>query len=139
MEAVYMSDGKEEKNSKILVVDDMYTSRLWLMKILENEGYEIAQAASGVEALQQIRAERPDLVIMDMQMPEMDGAECCQRIKKNTQISDIPVVMITYADSDDCRKKAKEAGCNAFLGKPIQKVRLLGKVKYLLSHGLQKE
>jgi CheY-like chemotaxis protein len=123
-------------NCKVLVVDDMFTSRLWLIKILENDGYRIIEAASGVEALQQIEAEHPDLVIMDMQMPEMDGIECCRRIKADEHLSAIPVVMITYSNDEDCQKQAIRAGCDAFLCKPIQKIRLLGKVRYLLSHGL---
>lgn len=118
--------------SKILIVDDTETMRLTQQMMLKNEDCEIEMASNGVEALEKITQNKPDLVLMDIMMPEMDGIECCRRIKSEEKTSDIKVVMVTTRSEYARVKEAFAAGCDDYINKPINKDELLTKVNDLL-------
>ena len=118
--------------AKILVVDDTPRNVKLLADVLTVKGYSVATAASGREALAQIEAEQPDLVLLDVVMPEMSGYEVCRKIRENPATQILPVVMVTALDPGEERVKGIDAGADDFLTKPINQAELLARVRSLL-------
>ena len=106
-------------SKRILVVEDQADNRRILRDMLGNAGYELIEAESGEEALMAIEAQRPDLILMDIQLPVMDGYEATRCIKSNPTLKAVPIIAVTsYALSGD-EGKARAAGCNAYVTKPF--------------------
>ena len=118
--------------AKILVVDDTLKNVKLLADLLAVKGYSVITAESGREALAQLEAERPDLVLLDVVMPEMSGYEVCRKIRENAATRILPVVMVTALDPAEERIKGIEAGADDFLAKPINQAELLARVRSLL-------
>jgi CheY-like chemotaxis protein len=118
--------------NKVLIVDDTETMRLAEQMMLAGEGYEIDVADDGVEALHKISLSRPDLVLLDIMMPRMDGIECCRRIKADERMKDIKVVMVTTKSEYERVKEAFAAGCDDYVTKPIDKNELISKLRDLM-------
>jgi adenylate cyclase len=118
--------------AKLLVVDDTPKNLKLLADILTAKGYNVVTAASGSEALSQIEVEKPDLVLLDVVMPEMSGYEVCRKIRSNSATEVLPVVMVTALDPTEERVKGIEAGADDFLTKPINQPELLARVKSLI-------
>lgn len=106
---------------KILLVDDTRLVLELEKSFLKFSHVDVVTAANGVEALELIRKDPPDLIFMDMNMPAMDGIACCTQLKSDPFLSGIPVVMLTTAGKEDDRERAKKAGCDDFLTKPIDR------------------
>lgn len=104
---------------KLLVVDDAHTTRLALLRLLNQNGYEATGAASGFEALEAIRATEFDTVLLDVVMPEMDGFECLRRIREIFPVGELPVIMVTAEADRDRIVLAFRAGANDYVTKPI--------------------
>jgi len=119
-------------SARILVVDDILPNVKLLEIKLQKEYYNVSSAYSGQEALDKIQAERPDLVLLDVMMPEMDGFEVCRRIKSNPETEHIPVVMVTALTEVSDRVNGLEAGADDFLTKPLDDVALMARVKSLI-------
>jgi len=112
----------------ILVVEDQEDNRRILRDLLTNAGYEIIEAENGEEALAVAARERPDLILMDIQLPLLDGYEVTRRIKADPALRAIPIIAITsYALSGD-ETKARAAGCDAYVTKPYSPRALLAKI-----------
>ncbi len=110
---------------KILVAEDNAANRELIREILEGQGYEVLEAANGLEALEQIEERLPDLVIMDIQMPLIDGLEAVSKLRKNPRFTKTPVIALTaYAMSGD-EEKALAAGFDGYLSKPMDVKQLL--------------
>jgi two-component system cell cycle response regulator DivK len=108
------------RRKKVLVVEDNEQNLYLLTFLLEQQDYKVIKAHSGLQAIEQTKVERPDLILMDIQLPEMDGYEATRRIRNIPEISHTCIVAITsYAMVDD-RAKALAAGCNGYMEKPIQ-------------------
>ncbi|HEX2933608.1 MAG TPA: response regulator, partial [Candidatus Binatia bacterium] len=118
--------------AKILVVDDTAKNVKLLADLLAVKGYGVVTAESGQEALAKLEAEKPDLVLLDVVMPEMSGYEVCQKIRENPATRILPVVMVTALDPAEERVKGLDAGADDFLTKPINRAELLARVRSLL-------
>jgi DNA-binding response OmpR family regulator len=118
--------------AKILVVDDTPRNVKLLADLLTVKGYEVVTATSGKEALDKIEREQPDLVLLDVVMPEMSGYEVCRKIREIPETRILPVVMVTALDPAEERIKGIEAGADEFLTKPINQAELLARVRSLL-------
>ncbi len=117
---------------KILVVDDNPQNMKLLADMLMVEGYAVVTAAAGLEALEKVEADRPDLILLDVMMPGMNGYEVCRRIRENAAYGILPVVMVTALDPSEERINGLEAGADDFLTKPINDAELLARVRSLL-------
>ncbi len=116
----------------ILVVEDQEDNRQILRDLLGSADYEMSEAENGVEALAAVATRRPDLILMDIQLPIMDGYEVTRRIKADPATRSIPIIAVTsYALSGD-EEKARGAGCDDFVPKPYSPRALLAKVKEFL-------
>ena len=117
---------------RILVVDDVEKNVRLLADILSAKGYAVATASSGAEALQKVAVEKPDLVLLDVMMPGMDGYQVCQAIRAEKANGILPVVLVTALDPEKERIRGLEAGADEFLTKPVNQAELLARVKSLL-------
>ncbi|HCM84401.1 MAG TPA: PleD family two-component system response regulator, partial [Rhodospirillaceae bacterium] len=118
--------------ARVLVVDDILPNVKVLSAKLLSEYYEVIAAYSGKEALEKIEKEHPDIVLLDVMMPEMDGFEVCHRIKQNPATMHLPVVMVTALSDVADRVRGLEAGADDFLTKPVNDTALFARVKSLV-------
>ena len=119
--------------TKILVVEDNEMNRDMLSRRLARRGFEVVVAVDGRTGIEAARAESPDLVLMDLSLPEIDGWEAIRVLKADAATRAIPVVALTAHAMSDDRENALEAGCDAFELKPIDFARLLKKMETLLA------
>jgi len=118
---------------KILVVEDNVFNRDLIQRFLEPEGFEVVVARDGIEGVASAQSERPDLVLMDMSLPIVDGWEATRRLKADPATAGIPVIALTAHAMLGDREKALAAGCDDYDTKPIDIERLLAKIQALLS------
>ena len=116
----------------VLLVEDNEMNRDMLSRRLERRGYEVVVAVDGLEGVEKAASATPDLILMDMSLPELDGWEATQRIKENEATRGIPVIALTAHAMAGDREKALEAGCDDYDTKPVELKRLLGKIEALL-------
>jgi two-component system alkaline phosphatase synthesis response regulator PhoP len=121
---------KERK--KILLVDDTDTILLFLKTLLAGQDFEFLTAKNGAEAVEKARRERPDLVLLDIFMPVMDGIEACRVMKGDPELKDIPVVIVTARSEAENVERCLDAGCDDYVFKPVRKLELLDKINRLL-------
>ena len=119
-------------SASILVVDDHEQNLELLQAYLEEIGCRIRTASDGIQALAEIEAEQPDLVILDVMMPRMSGYQLCEKVKGDPATRDIPVVMVTALSEVGDVEKAVESGADDFLTKPVYKLELVTRAKSLL-------
>jgi two-component system cell cycle response regulator DivK len=104
---------------KILIVEDNEDSRELVVKVLKNKGYQTIEAADGEEALEKAAAEKPDLVLLDISIPKIDGYEVARRLKSNEELKDIPIVALTAHAMKGDREKVILAGFEGYISKPV--------------------
>ena len=117
----------------VLVVDDFQDNREMYAEYLAFSGFRVIQAANGKEALDQAFANRPDIIIMDLSLPVMDGWEATRRLKADQRTNAIPVVALTGHAMQGHSKGAMEAGCDAFVAKPCLPDQLVAEIRKMLS------
>jgi two-component system cell cycle response regulator DivK len=117
---------------KILVVDDNQDSRELVVKVLKNKGYEMIEAVDGEEAVEKAVAEMPDLILLDISIPKLNGYEVARILKGKEEFKGIPIVALTAHAMKGDRMKALEAGCEGYISKPINVRELPAQVKSFL-------
>jgi CheY-like chemotaxis protein len=118
---------------KIMIVDDDMVSLKLLKYTLDYMGYNVVQAFNGYDAVERAIEESPDLILMDLYLPDIDGLTALQAIRQDETMRKVPVVAITTSDFYEHRQNALKAGCQAFITKPVDTTRLAGLVTSLLS------
>ncbi|MGI8820376.1 MAG: response regulator [Chthoniobacterales bacterium] len=120
---------------RILLIEDNEMNRDMLSRRLERRGYQVVLATDGENGVEMARADLPDLVLMDMSLPVLDGWEATRRLKADPATLHIPVIALTAHAMSSDRDKALEAGCDDYDTKPVELSRLLSKIEALLSGG----
>lgn len=131
-EGTLAEEPKALKMPRILLVEDNENNRDMLSRRLQRKGYEVLLAEDGRQALEVAEAEKPDLVLMDMSLPEIDGWEATRRLKANPVTAGTPVIALTAHAMSGDREKALEAGCDDYDTKPVDLPSLLAKMEALL-------
>jgi CheY-like chemotaxis protein len=116
----------------ILVVDDFDDTRLLLRTWLERRGFRVVEAENGIQAINQAETESPDLIIMDMQMPQLDGLSATRRIRKLESMNSVPIVAVSAYGADQFRELALAAGCNEYVSTPFEPATLEGIIRNLV-------
>jgi two-component system, cell cycle response regulator DivK len=120
-------------SKRILVVEDQPDNRQIIRDMLAPTDYEITEVENGEEALAAIAKQRPDLILMDIQLPIMDGYTATRKIKADPDLRSIPIIAVSYALSGE-EKTARAAGCDDYVPKPFSPRQLLAKIRQYLSH-----
>jgi len=119
-------------NKRILVVEDTEDNRRILRDLLTNAGFDVIEATDGERGVAAAREERPDLILMDIQLPVIDGYEATRRIKADSELGNIPIIAVTsYALSGD-EEKTRHAGCDGYIAKPYSPRQILAMVRDFL-------
>ena len=118
--------------NKILIVEDEPDMVLGLKDNFEFEGYEVLTASDGQTGLERARAQKPDLVILDIMMPKLDGYETCRMIKADPATKLIPVILLTAKGREIDQKLGREVGANDYMTKPFSPGKLIGRVQSIL-------
>jgi len=126
------TENEREKTPMVLVVDDNQQNLELLQAYLEDVDCQTVPARDGLEALEIIAKEPPDLILLDVMMPKMSGFEVCKRIKNDPKTSDIPVIMVTALNEFGDIERAIDSGTDDFLSKPVNKLELLTRIKTML-------
>jgi len=116
----------------VMVVDDSITMRKVTSRVLDNHSIEVMTAQDGIDAIEQLHSRVPDLMLLDIEMPRMDGYELLEHIRADARLRHVPIVMITSRAGQKHRRKARQAGANDYLTKPYQEVELVEKVSEML-------
>jgi len=117
----------------VLVVDDQETARFFAAEAMRQAGFAVVEASSGAEALETVERERPDLILLDVVMPKMDGFEACRRLREQEATREIPVIMVTTRGEAQNVEQGYALGCNDYVTKPINSLELMTKVNNLLN------
>ena len=128
---------QEKRPPRILVVDDSVTVRKVTTRLLERNGMEVLTAQDGVDAMAMLQDHMPDLMLLDIEMPRMDGFELASIIRHDSRLKHIPIIMITSRTGDKHRERALSIGVNEYMGKPFQEEGLLGTMQGLLDGDAQ--
>lgn len=124
---------REQRTKRVLVVDDSVTVRKVTTRLLERQGMEVSVAKDGVEAVSMLEEARPDVMLLDIEMPRMDGFEVARHVRSDQRMKDLPIIMITSRTGDKHRERAAALKVNSFLGKPFQEAELLDTIEALTS------
>jgi len=124
--------------AKILVVDDNEKNVELLEAILQAAGFEVLKAYNGKQAIEMVGKERPDLLLLDIMMPELDGFQVCEILRKDPQNAGLPVIMVTAKDKESDIVQSLERGADDYIVKPINKKELLSKIEDMLAKASRK-
>jgi len=124
---------------RILVVDD----EIYIVHILDfslgMEGYEVVTALDGEQALEKARAEKPDLIVLDIMMPKLDGYETCKRLKADPETKDVPVILLSAKGRNVDQKVGFEVGADDYITKPFSPRKLVERINAILGHGTSQQ
>src|SRR5689334_7654369 len=117
---------------RVLVADDILENRSMLQALLQAEGHDVLLAADGQDALDLAAAHRPDLVVLDVSMPRLDGYAACRQLRAHPALADLPILMAAAVDDRDARQRGMAAGVDDFIAKPYNRLELRARVKGIL-------
>jgi chemotaxis protein histidine kinase CheA/CheY-like chemotaxis protein len=123
----------ESRKRLVMVVDDSVTVRKVTTRLLERQGFEVVTAKDGVDAIEKLEDVTPDIMLLDIEMPRMDGFEVANLVRHNERIADLPIIMITSRTGEKHRERAFLTGVNCYMGKPFQELELLQNIDELLA------
>ena len=123
-----------ETTKKILIVEDNKDSRELVIKVLKNKGYLLVEAVDGEDALLKATEQLPDLILMDISIPKIDGFEVTRRLKERENCKDIPIIALTAHAMKGDKEKALQAGCDGYISKPINVRQLPDQIQAFLGH-----
>jgi len=109
----------EDMSQKVMVVEDFEDNRFMMRRLLEMSGYRVVEAMNGEEAVEIARREQPNLILMDLSLPLLDGLAATRRIRQHAELRDVPIVAVSAHDTADFHADALAAGCNDYVTKPI--------------------
>ena len=121
-----------KREPTIMVVDDSVTVRKVTSRVLERNGYKVLLAKDGVDAITQLQEHTPDLMLLDIEMPRMDGFEVATQVRHDQRLKDLPIIMITSRTGQKHRDRAMSIGVNEYLGKPFQEAGLLEAIQQFI-------
>ena len=124
-------DKRSSARPTVLVVEDFEDNRFMMRRLLEMSGYRVVEAVNGNQAVEVAERERPDIILMDLSLPMLDGLAATRRIRAHDRLSKVPIVAVSAHDSADFHAEALAAGCNEYVTKPIdfdQLVQLLNRL-----------
>jgi CheY-like chemotaxis protein len=127
-------EGRKKHMSKILLVEDNEMNSDMLSRRLQRKGHEVLVAMDGAQGVELAQSENPDLILMDMSLPVLDGWEATQQLKASPETSGIPIIALTAHAMAGDREKCLEVGCDDYETKPVDFSRLLGKIQTLLEN-----
>ena len=119
----------------VMIVDDSVTVRKVTSRLMERHGFEVLTAKDGVDAMEQLQETRPDIMLLDIEMPRMDGFEVLRSVRRDESMKELPIVMITSRTGDKHREQAIELGVDHYLGKPFQETNLMATIETILNQG----
>jgi chemosensory pili system protein ChpA (sensor histidine kinase/response regulator) len=125
--------GHEQGITSVLVVDDSVTVRKVTTRLLERQGMQVMVAKDGVEAMAILHEKRPDVMLLDIEMPRMDGFEVARQVRHDERLSDLPIIMISSRTGEKHQEHVFQLGVNKFMGKPFQENELLENIDELVS------
>ncbi|HCG78127.1 MAG TPA: hybrid sensor histidine kinase/response regulator, partial [Oceanospirillales bacterium] len=125
---------QERRLPKVLVVDDSVTVRKVTTRLLERHGMEVMTAKDGMHAMEVLQDVKPDVMLLDIEMPRMDGFEVASLVRHDERLKDLPIIMITSRTGDKHRERARSIGVNEYMGKPFQEEALLENINAFLGH-----
>lgn len=114
-----MNSAKISPTKRVLLVEDFEDSRFYLSKLLEFEGYEVLEAGDGAQAIDMALNSKPDLILMDLSLPIIDGLSATKQIRENAAMNSVPIIALSAHDLTDFQGKAKAAGCTDYVTKPV--------------------
>ena len=128
----------EKATRTVMVVDDSVTVRKVTSRLLERHGYEVVLAKDGLDAITKLEEIRPDIMLLDIEMPRMDGFEVASLVRHNPNLVGLPIIMITSRTGEKHRERAFQIGVNCYMGKPFQEQQLLDTIGELLSTAVER-
>src|SRR4051812_23671926 len=130
-ESKELNEDKDDSRPLVLVVEDFEDNRFMMRRLLEMSGYRVVEAINGNQAVERAASERPDIILMDLSLPQLDGLAATRRIRAHENAHRVPIVAVSAHDSADFHAEALAAGCNEYVTKPIdfdQLVQLLDRL-----------
>ncbi|MFY9558440.1 MAG: response regulator [Blastocatellia bacterium] len=119
---------------RVLLVEDFEDSRLGLLKLLEIEGFEVLEATDGAQAIDMAINSKPDLILMDLSLPIIDGLSATKTIREHVELDAVPIIALSAHELIDIQKELQAAGCAGFISKPVDFPALLAEMSKLLSN-----
>jgi CheY-like chemotaxis protein len=120
---------------KILIIDDNEENRDALSRRLQRRGFQVVLAEDGLEGMEKVRLEKPDVVLMDMNMPKLDGWEATRQLKADQATRNVPIIAVTSHAMSGDRERSLEVGCADYHTKPVEMAKLLGQIEAILVPG----
>jgi len=128
-----LPEAEAKRTRTVMVVDDSVTVRKVTSRLLERHGYEVLLAKDGMDAIAKLEDQKPDIMLLDIEMPRMDGFEVASLVRHNPHLEDLPIIMITSRTGEKHRERAFQIGVNAYMGKPFQEEQVLETIAELLA------